>query len=246
MDGGGAPRVQRQRVVGRAGRRLPGSRPKGSGFAARQGPGAGRSGAECFAVGGGAPHACNGSVRWGVLGAVSRARARKEGASRRQLGLGVGCSGAECFAVGGGGAPRLQRQRAVRRVGRRFPGSCPEGRFHGPAGRFVWMKLGGAGGRWVGVVCLTAGCGGRDSGGVCCLRTPVRFDPFVGVRKIGARTPCRVLPVAASCACLSFPVLSGVRQTAHARVSRGRCRGAGRRTPARGGGPVWRDGVWWS
>ena len=92
-QGGGrtdAPRLQRQRAVGRMTHRLPGSRPDRSGSAARQRPGAGRSGAERLAVGGGgAPR----MQRQRVVGRVRRrlpGSARTEAAPPRDNGRGQG------------------------------------------------------------------------------------------------------------------------------------------------------------
>ncbi|MEY9841314.1 hypothetical protein ABH941_006591 [Streptacidiphilus sp. EB103A] len=105
----------------------PGLRPEGRRFAPATGAGGGGAPARSVSRWAGvALHGCNGSVWWGVLGAVSRARARTEAASPRDKGRGWGRSGAERLAVGGGGAPRLQRQRWVGRVARRFPGSRPD------------------------------------------------------------------------------------------------------------------------
>src|ERR1700758_5460359 len=100
--------------------------------------------------------------------------------------------------------------------------------------RDCWRPVSGGGL----VVCRVRRTGGRsgvEAGCACCLLTSVWLGPFEGVPKNDAGAPLRVLPVAASCACLSLPFLSGAPQAARDPARRLR----GRQTPAARRVPIW-------
>ena len=80
---------------------------QGTNYAEGSGKWLGRALPGAGSGGGQTPHVCNGSVGWGELAAVSRARARKEAASPRDKGRGWPRSGAEraAGARGGPGSP---------------------------------------------------------------------------------------------------------------------------------------------